>query len=81
MSNKSDPLRALKMSLGLTGSRDIKFMFFLVPVFLAALFASRYVDDQMYPRLKNDEEFMENRWKKYDQQQLQKIRKEKTDSN
>jgi len=75
MSSKKDPFRALKLSLGFTGSaRDKKLLLVFVPLIIIAFFASRQVEDVTYVKRKTDEEFIETKWKRDDQIQLQKLK-------
>jgi len=49
--------------MGITGTpRDKKLYVIVIPILLAGLFASRYVEDSMYARKRNDEKVLEKKW-------------------
>jgi len=76
--SKEDPLRTLKVSMGITGTtRDKRMFLILVPVLLAGLFASRYLEDSVYTRKRNDEAVLEKKWANEEEEALTKIGRRK----
>jgi len=49
----------------------------VIPILLAGLFASRYVEDAMYARKRNDETVLEKKWANEEQEMLEKIGRKK----
>jgi len=76
--SKEDPLRTLKVSMGITGTtRDKRMFLILVPVLLVGLFASRYLEDSVYTRKRNDEAVLEKKWANEEEEALTKIGRRK----